>query len=117
MKQLHCLGLLVLFALIAGCTPSVSLREANAISAASQPLLDHAVGEIPKSEWPAPVIALRPERVYRMPEGVYICTYEFFVEELGVFVLDPASSFVPERGTDPGYVLVVAGVFTYRFAG
>ena len=108
---------LILAALVAGCAPSVSLDQAKAIAAESQPLLGHSVGDIVASDWPVMVTSLKPERVYRTPEGVYICTSRFFVEEHGVFILDPAAPFTPESGGDPGYDPIVTGIFIYRIAG
>jgi hypothetical protein len=117
MKQSRWLYSLVLAVLVAGCTPSVSPHQANAIFAASTPLLDHAAGDIAASDWPPAVVALKPERVYRRAEGIYICTSQFFVEEHGVFVLDPTAPFTPESGADPSYDPVISGIFIYRIAG
>jgi hypothetical protein len=84
---------------------------------ASSALLKLPEGDVPESSWPEAVATLRPKRVYRTQQGIYICTYEFFVEERGVFILDPASFFIPNSAGDPSYDVVIAGIFTYRIAG
>ena len=105
---------LVLAATLAGCT--ISQSRAKQIAAQSGPLFEQEYGDIPASKWPVDVAVLKPERVYRTREGVYICTWRFFVEERGVFLLDPASSFSPGRG-DPSFELLAPGIYTYRLAG
>jgi len=100
-----------------GCAPSVSRDHAKALVSSSAALLAYPEGDIPESRWPAAVVELKPKRVYRSDQGVYICTCAFFVEERGVFILDPASSFVPSRDGDPRYDVIAPGVFIYRSAG
>lgn len=102
---------------VLGCAPSVSRDHAKALVSSSAALLAYPEGDIPESRWPAAVVELKPKRVYRSDQGVYICTYAFFVEERGVFILDPASSFVPSRDGDPRYDVIAPGVFIYRSAG
>jgi len=117
MTRLHQLCIIVLVATVLGCTPSISLDQSKSLAAASTVLLAHPEGDIPESSWPEVVTTLKPKRVYRNHEGVYICTYEFFVEQQGIFILDPASTFIPNRNGDPSYEVVAAGIFTYRSAG
>ena len=113
----RCLCWLALAVAVSGCVPSVSRQQARALSAESASLLRHAEGEIAASDWPRTVAAFAPERVHRSREGVYIQTWHFFVETHGVFILDPASSFVPAASGDPRYEPVSDGVFVYRSAG
>ena len=117
MPQLHRLCLATILALMLGCTPHVSREQSGDLAAMSSVLLEHPAGDIPQSSWPEAVANLKPKRVYRTDEGVYICTYELFIEERGVFIPDPASSFMPGRNGDPSYNVVAPGVFTYRSAG
>lgn len=117
MTRLHQLCIAVLMATLLGCTPSISRDQSKRLIAASAVLLAHPEGDIPESRWPEVVAHLNPKRVYRNHQGVYICTYEFFVEQQGVFILDPASTFIPGRNGDPSYDVVAAGVFIYRSAG
>jgi hypothetical protein len=115
---MRCLLLCVLsLAILSGCTPSVSPDHAERLIAARSALLDHPEGDIPAARWPEAVVRLRPERVRRTEEGIYIHTYEFFVEQRGIFILDLASTFVPEPLSDPSYEVVVSGVYLYRSAG
>jgi hypothetical protein len=104
-------------ATVLGCTPSISRDQSKGLIAASAILLAHPEGDIPETSWPEVVTHLKPERVYRNHQGVYICTYEFFVEQQGVFILDPASTFIPNHNGDPSYDVIAPGIFTYRSAG
>lgn len=108
--------LLLAATLLAGCTPSVSEAEVQALAAVAPELMANPVGNI-ASPWPTAVADFDPDSVYRSPEGVYIATWDFFVEEGGVFLLDPQSSFAPSRGTDPAYEPVAGNVFTYHIRG
>lgn len=117
MTRLHRLCIVALMTVMLGCAPSVSRDHAKGLVSLSAALLAYPEGDIPESRWPASVVELKPKRVYRNDRGVYICTYAFFVEEYGVFILDPASSFVPSRDGDPSYDVIAPGVFIYRSAG
>lgn len=117
MTRLLKLCLIALMTAVLGCTPSISRDQSKSLAAASAALLAHPEGDIPESSWPEVVANLKPKRVYRNHQGVYICTYEFFVEQQGVFILDPASTFIPNHNGDPSYEVVSTGIFTYRSAG
>lgn len=108
---------LLLLTLLCGCTPSVSRVEAEALVAVRDDLMRHPVGDIAPAAWPEAVTRLKPERVYRNERGVYLYTYEFFVEQKGIFLLDPASDFIPSADADPSYTVVITDVFLYRSAG
>ena len=115
-RALQACMFLAVAALLSACGPSVSEGEARALAAVAPELFAHPVGDI-APPWPAAVTELEPNRVYRSPEGVKIETWEFFVEAQGVFLLDPSSSFVPSRESDPAYEQVSGNVFTYYFRG
>lgn len=119
MRRLPRLRLIVLLllALVCGCTPSVSRPEAEALVAVREELLRHPVGDIAPAAWPEAVIRLKPERVYRDERGVYLYTYEFFVEQKGIFLLDPASDFIPTSDPDPSYKVVITDVYIYVSLG
>ena len=110
---------LLLFVLVAlcGCMPSVSRGQAEDLVAARARLLAHPEGDIAEAAWPEAVARFNPARVYRDHSGVYLYTYEFFVERKGVFILDPASDFIPAAEGDPSYRVVITGVYLYRSAG
>lgn len=86
------------------------------MAAVGPELFVRPVGEV-LPPWPAPIADLNPNDVYRTPEGVTIETRRFFVEEEGVFILDPDSSFVPTKDSDPAYENVAHNVYTYIFRG
>jgi hypothetical protein len=111
------LYLLLAMATLSGCAPSVTGDHARQLIAARDALLEHPEGDIPAQRWPEAVARLQPERVYRSHNGIYIYTYEFFVEQRGVFLLDPASTFVPDAQGDPSYEVVITDVYLYRIAG
>ena len=111
------LCLVVLTTVMLGCAPIISRQQSIGLAAVSSVLLAHPEGDIPPSSWPEAVVSLKPKRVYRTREGVYLCTYKLLVEEGGVFILEPASSFLPSRRGDPSYDVVAGGIFTYRSAG
>src|SRR5688572_18075517 len=73
-------------------------------------------GTVPPSQWPAPVANLKPERVYATPEGLYVVSSSFFVQEQGLFV-PRSASFTFQPGTDPSYTPIGPGVFSYRIKG
>jgi len=116
-QLLSWLCLLLLSMTLVGCAPSLPRDHAQRLAAVRDVLLDYPEGEIPSSHWPEAVAELEPKRVYRNHQGLYIITYEFFVEQSGVFILDPESLFIPSRLQDPSYDVVIAGIFIYRSAG
>ena len=107
--------LALLLALIAvGCTPSLSPSEAKGVFAqGSQLLLAHPGGSVDKAHWPSAISALKPKSLYAAPEGLYICTSRFFVEERGFFVPHPSIPVVATSSTDPSFKPLAAGLFTY----
>ena len=109
--------LLFLLAALCGCTPSVSREEAEDLLAVRAGLLAHPEGDIAEAAWPEAVARFKPERVYRDHTGVYLYTYEFFVEQKGVFILDPATDFIPPAEGDPSYRVVITGVYLYVSLG
>lgn len=111
------LWLLIAMATLSGCAPSVTGDHARQLIAARDALLEHPEGDIPAQRWPEAVARLQPERVYRSHNGIYIYTYEFFVEQRGVFLLDPASKFVPDAQGDSSYDVVITDVYFFRSAG
>ena len=117
MKQVTVLAIVCVLSV--GCTPRVSDSEASALAREVAPLLErHATaGPLPRESWPTSVATLKPKAVYVRNEGLYVTTWSFFVEERGVFILNPKVAFRPLRGTDPHYEPVGHGVFVYRIAG
>lgn len=109
--------LLLLLAVLCGCMPSVSREEAEDLLAVRASLLAHPEGEIAEAAWPGAVARFKPEGVYRDHRGVHIYTYEFFVERKGIFILDPASDFIPPSEGDPSYRVVITGVYLYHAPG
>ena len=101
------------------CTPDISEAEASNLARDAAPLFQRqaSASSLPRTSWPAAVVALNPQAVYLRAEGLYITTSSFFTEERGVFVLNPTASFTPTHGSDPSYEPVSHGVFIYRLAG
>lgn len=118
MRRFVFFAIVSFLALATGCAPSVSSSEAVAISQQTVSLLQtNETGEIPPARWPPAVAALSPERVRRDSQGLYIFTSTFFVEERGVFVLDPKAHFDPPTQGDPSYARIAENVYIFRSAG
>jgi hypothetical protein len=106
--------------LLTGCVraPSVSASDAAAIETAAIALMAHAdLRTIPSNEWPKQIQALGAENVHVAPEGLYIATSSFFVQEAGLFVPREAATFSPTSSGDPEYNLEHGHVFSYRIRG
>jgi hypothetical protein len=73
--------------------------------------------EVPTSEYPPSVRALKPVRIWTNTHGVFIETYSVFVATAGVFVRhDPA--FAPPRyGGEPFFEPVAEKIFWYEAPG
>ena len=78
---------------------------------------DVGVRIVPEPDWPQGVSAMGAKEVVVRPEGVYIKISEFFVQEQGVFILPPTSSFVPKRGGDPSYSIIKENLYWYEIKG
>ena len=103
-------------AAIAGCAGGHDDRARADALAEVAPTILAATPRIDAARWPAALAALKPERVYVTPEGVYVVTSSFFTDERGLFVpRDP--DFAPARGADPSYAIIRPGVFSYRIKG
>lgn len=75
--------------------------------------LHRLLGHCPREKWPDAVSALGAKKVYARPEGPYIVTSTFFVEEKGLF-LPQSAVFRAQADTDPQYKLIVEGLYTYQ---
>jgi hypothetical protein len=72
--------------------------------------------DVPRHAWPASFAMFRPERVWVDDFGVYLCTYEFFVEHAGLYVRTD-SSYAPPRSGDPGFEPLGSEFFWYYAPG
>ncbi len=104
---------------LGACDRKLTSRELTALASEGATLNDTTVafGPVPASRWPNAIRKLRPECVYRTPDGLYIATDSFFVEERGLFVPDSAARSLPGRESDPGYESLGEGVFAYTIKG
>jgi hypothetical protein len=110
--------ILTLAASFTGCSPSppnaAELSELAAL--APNLLMEYQSGFIPADKWPAATARLKPEHVMADSTGLYIAQSSFFVIETELFV-PRAADFSPKKGTDPTYVPLTSGVFSYRISG
>jgi hypothetical protein len=108
----------ILLISLAGCLFGSHAEELAALQRAAPQLFQiaSAVGPVPPEKWPAALKALNPKSVYSRPEGVYIVTSTFFVQEKGLF-LSRSSSFAPVTGSDPEYTQIVDGLYSYVLRG
>lgn len=72
--------------------------------------------EVPRNEWPASLAAFRPERVRVEDFGVYLCTYELFVEHAGLYIRTEPSYAPPPTG-DPAFEPLGSEFFWYYSPG
>jgi hypothetical protein len=114
---------LLLLLALAGCDNGrakvTALLQPELASDALQIWVSHrsiARTRVPPSEYPPSVKALHPKGVYGSPEGLYITTYAFFVEESGIFVrFDP--SFDPPETGDPGFAQLAPNIYWFDAPG
>ena len=101
---------------LAGCGPDA--EELAALQRVAPRLLQAAPpsGPVPPGQWPPAVEALHPESVYARPEGIYIVTSTFFVQEKGVF-LPRSPEFDAVPGSDPEFTRLIQGVYSYTIRG
>ena len=95
--------------------PSISPAEAEAVQVAAQKLLEYAAGT-PRTSGPLPsgIGSLKPRSVRIAPEGVYIETSSWFVQEAGIFVPRTPGTFITVSRSDPEYERIHGSVFSYR---
>ena len=104
--------------LASACTPSLPFSDARTIvTDGNRLLLDHPDGFIDKASWSPAIAALNPKHVWSAPEGLYICTREFFVDQQGFFVPRPGVVVTPSPTGDPSYAPLRDGLFTYHIRG
>jgi hypothetical protein len=117
MAQKIVLSVLLSFCL-AACMPGSKANELAALLKEAPQLFQVAPpsGPLPREKWPAAVSALGAKKVYARPEGLYIVTSTFFVEEKGLF-LPRSAVFQTQANTDPQYKLIIEGLYTYQIKG
>ena len=72
--------------------------------------------DVPTTQYPESVRQIRPKRVWAKPEGLYIQTYESFVESAGIFVRHEPG-YDPPRSGDPGFERVAAEIYWFYAPG
>ena len=103
---------------LAACMPGSKANELAALLKEAPQLFQVAPhsGPLPREKWPAAVSALGAKKVYARPEGLYIVTSTFFVEEKGLF-LPRSPMFQTHAGTDPQYKPIAKGLYSYQIKG
>ena len=103
--------------LAVACSRTPEPAQVSALAAVAPSLLSQAAtGEIARSQWPAGIAGLEPERVRVAPEGLYVVLSSVGVEEHALFV-PSAPGFAASPGTDPSYTALGQGVFSYHVKG
>ena len=67
--------------------------------------------------WPAEIKDLKPEAIMKNEKGIYIKLDSFFVEESGLFIPSPGTTIEPGAHSDPSYVLLGEGIYSYYVTG
>jgi hypothetical protein len=103
---------------LASCRFGSRAEELAALQRVAPQLLQSipASGPVPPEQWPPALKSLNPKSVYSRPEGIYIVTSSFFVQEKGLF-LPRSSAFAPVPGGDPEYTFIVQGLYSYHLRG
>ena len=103
--------------LLAACVrmPSVSQPEAVGLETVAAALMEHASSV--SAAWPEEIRVLGPKAVRVAPDGLYVVTSSWFVEEAGLFVPRDPDAFSPVAGGDPEYRRLHGHVFSYRIRG
>ena len=111
-------ALALLAVTLTACSPTLRSSDLASLASAAPTLLQEPAqtGDIPAAKWPTAIARLKPERVYATPDGLYVATSSFFVQEWGLFV-PRSAGFTPQRGTDPSYTSIGQGIFSYRVKG
>ena len=98
--------------------PSLSQADAAGLEAVAAALLDSASSsEKVSTAWPEEIRVLGPKAVRVAPDGLYVVTSSWFVEEAGLFVPRDPDAFSPVAGGDPEYRRLHGHVFSYRIRG
>ena len=108
----------VLILALAGCLSGSHARELAALLKVAPQLMQvaPASGPLPPDQWPTELKALDPKRVYATPDGLYIVTSTFFVQEEGLF-LPRSPTFSATPGRDPEFRFIVDGLYSYKIKG
>lgn len=72
---------------------------------------------IDKQWWPPEIRALNPESVSKSEKGIYIKLDSSFVEESGLFIPRPGTTVETGAHSDPDYVLLGEGIYSYHVTG
>ena len=104
--------------MVVSCTHTPDSTQLAQLAAAAPTVLSQTAsdGDISVGQWPPAIAALRPQRVYISPDGLYLVLSTSFVEEHGLFI-PRSAAFAGGTGTDPSYTSVGHGVFSYRVKG
>lgn len=113
--------LLFLLLILSACTGHhdaddfdlVTLKGAVAQLFDAPTIEDH----IEKQWWPSAIKKLNPETIIKSKKGIYIRLDSFFVEESGLFIPLPGTTIEPGVHSDPRYVLLGEGIYSYYVTG
>jgi hypothetical protein len=72
---------------------------------------------IEKQWWPSEIKKLSPESIMKIEKGIYIKLDSFFVEQRGLFIPSPGTTIEPGAHSDPSYVLLGEGIYSYYVTG
>jgi hypothetical protein len=95
---------------------SLSQQEAAGLEAAASVLLERS-GDGASAARPQEIRVLGPKSVRVAPDGLYVVTSSWFVEEAGFFVPRDPNAFSPVAGSEPEFRRLYGHVFSYRIRG
>jgi hypothetical protein len=121
LPEMKPITLVVLLFILSACTGHHDAEEFDLIKlkGAAGQLFDAEINgnRIEKQWWPAEIKALNPESVFKGEKGIYIMLDSFFVEESGLFIASPGTMIEPGVHSDPDYVLLGEGIYSYHITG
>ena len=112
--------IVLIVTLLAACVrePDLSLAEAKGVIAASEQVMrsNDLQVSIPEQRWPEQILVLKPESVRLTPEGLYVVTSSWFVEEVGFFI-PRYYGVLPDDSGEPKFRRLHENLFSYRISG
>jgi hypothetical protein len=113
--------LVVLLFILSACTGHHDAEEFDLVNlkGVAGKLFDAPINgnRIEKHWWPSEIKALHPVSIMKSEKGIYIKLDAFFVEESGLFIPSPGTTIEPGVHSDPSYILLGEGIYSYHVTG
>lgn len=118
MRSMMKLLVLMLSAILVACTGHYEHDEFDLVKLKEDSVtLFEAVpvdGKISAQWWPSGIVKLKAKEMRKELDGIYITLDAFFGEESGLFIPSANGGFKYSPKSDPGYVLLGHGIYSYH---